>query len=120
MISADIRKDFPILSRRIDGHPLVYLDSAATSQKPGCVIDALTGFYETINIKNVHPHDIAVLLDEQGVAVRAGHHCAQPLADRLSAHGGTVRASFYLYNTVNEIDIFINALKNACRTLGKA
>jgi len=71
----------------------------------------------SFNIKNVHPHDIAALLDEQGIAVRAGHHCAQPLMGYLNVNG-TVRASFYLYNTLNEIDIFVTALQHACRTLG--
>jgi cysteine desulfurase/selenocysteine lyase len=51
-----------------------------------------------------HPHDIAQLLDEQGIAVRAGHHCAWPLHDRLKIPAST-RASFYLYNTPAEVDL---------------
>ncbi len=56
-----------------------------------------------------HAHDIAQLLDEQGVAVRAGHHCTQPLHDRLGISAST-RASFYLYNTLNEIDALVDSL----------
>ncbi len=60
----------------------------------------------------VHPHDIATILDQYGVAIRAGHHCAQPLMKKLSV-GATARASFYFYNTFEEIDIFIDALTKA-------
>jgi cysteine desulfurase/selenocysteine lyase len=61
---------------------------------------------------NIHPHDLAQLLDAEGVAVRAGHHCAQPLHSCLSIQS-TARASFYLYNTPDEVDIFIKALYKA-------
>lgn len=60
----------------------------------------------------VHPHDIATIVDQYGVAIRAGHHCAQPLMNKLGL-SATARASFYLYNTIEEVDIFIDALKNA-------
>ncbi|OGI06718.1 MAG: cysteine desulfurase [Candidatus Melainabacteria bacterium RIFCSPLOWO2_02_FULL_35_15] len=60
----------------------------------------------------VHPHDIATIVDQEGVAVRAGHHCAQPLMSRLGVLA-TTRASFYFYNTKKEIDIFIDALQKA-------
>jgi cysteine desulfurase/selenocysteine lyase len=60
----------------------------------------------------VHPHDIATIIDQYGVAIRAGHHCAQPLMKKLGLQA-TCRASFYFYNTKEEIDIFINALKSA-------
>ncbi len=56
-----------------------------------------------------HSHDIAQLLDREGVAVRAGHHCTQPLHDRLGISAST-RASFYLYNTPAEVDVFVEAL----------
>ncbi|MEO1496440.1 MAG: cysteine desulfurase [Planctomycetota bacterium] len=56
-----------------------------------------------------HAHDIAQLLDREGVAVRAGHHCTQPLHDRLGISAST-RASFYLYNTTAEVDIFVETL----------
>ncbi len=60
----------------------------------------------------VHPHDIATIIDQEGVAIRAGHHCAQPLMSKLGI-SATARASFYFYNTKKEIDIFINALQKA-------
>jgi len=61
-------------------------------------------------VGNIHPYDIGMLLDKLGIAVRTGHHCAQPLIDSLCIPG-TVRASFAFYNTKEEIDIFIEALK---------
>ncbi|WP_110113784.1 cysteine desulfurase [Bacillus sp. CGMCC 1.16541] len=63
----------------------------------------------TFNIEDVHPHDVATVLDAQGIAVRAGHHCAQPLMKYLKV-SATARASFYLYNTEEEIDQFVSAL----------
>ena len=60
----------------------------------------------------VHPHDIATIVDQSGVAIRAGHHCAQPLMKKLGV-SATARASLYFYNTKEEIDIFINALQKA-------
>ncbi|HHW37811.1 MAG TPA: cysteine desulfurase [Bacillales bacterium] len=63
----------------------------------------------TFNIDDVHPHDVATVLDAEGIAVRAGHHCAQPLMKWLKV-SATARASFYLYNTEEEIDVFVKAL----------
>lgn len=64
----------------------------------------------------IHPFDLGTLLDRQGVAVRTGHHCAEPLIDYLGIPG-TVRASVALYNTREEIDVFISALKRAITML---
>lgn len=64
----------------------------------------------TFNLDGVHPHDLATALDTDGVAVRAGHHCAQPLMKFLEV-SSTARASFYLYNTKDEIDYFIDSLE---------
>ena len=64
----------------------------------------------TFNLKDVHAHDLATVLDMQGIAVRAGHHCAQPLM-RLLKQSSTARASFYLYNTKEEVDRFIEGLR---------
>lgn len=61
-------------------------------------------------IENVHPYDIGQLLDAKGIAVRTGHHCTQPLMDFLEIDG-TVRASFAVYNTKEEIDVFCEALR---------
>ena len=63
-------------------------------------------------VKNTHPNDIGVILDNNGIAVRTGHHCCQPLMQFYNIPA-TVRASFGLYNTLDEIDSFIDALKNA-------
>lgn len=63
-------------------------------------------------VGDIHPYDLGMLLDKMGVAVRTGHHCAQPLMDRYHIPG-TVRASFAVYNTMKEVDSFIAALKRA-------
>jgi cysteine desulfurase/selenocysteine lyase len=66
----------------------------------------------TFSIEGMHPHDIAQILDRQGVAIRAGHHCAQPLMSHLRV-SATARASFGLYNTLDEVDVFVQALHKA-------
>jgi len=66
----------------------------------------------SFNLNNLHPHDLATALDMDGVAVRAGHHCAQPLMKYLNVVA-TARASFYIYNTVEDIDQLIYAIKDA-------
>jgi cysteine desulfurase / selenocysteine lyase len=66
----------------------------------------------TFSLQGAHPHDIAQILDRQGVAIRAGHHCAQPLMSHLGVTA-TARASFALYNTADEIDVFAEALSKA-------
>ncbi|GLG00034.1 cysteine desulfurase SufS [Alicyclobacillus hesperidum subsp. aegles] len=73
----------------------------------------------TFNLDGVHPHDVATVLDAAGVAVRAGHHCAQPLM-RILHVGATARASFYLYNTEDDVDAFVAALKQAKEFFGHA
>ena len=69
------------------------------------------------NVKDVHPHDVATILDSTGVAVRAGHHCAQPLHRYLGLNA-SCRASFYLYNTKEDVDRWIAALKKVRKVLG--
>ena len=64
----------------------------------------------SFNLEGVHPHDLAQFLDQDGIAVRAGHHCAQPIMDKLGV-SSTIRASFYLYNTEEEIDKLCASLK---------
>jgi cysteine desulfurase/selenocysteine lyase len=68
-------------------------------------------------IKDVHPHDIGTFLDGDGIAIRVGHHCAQPLMDRLGV-AATTRASFALYNTIEEIDKLVAALLKVQRFFG--
>ena len=65
-------------------------------------------------LEGVHPHDIGTILDARGIAVRAGHHCAQPLMERLGVNG-TTRASFAFYNTIEEIDLLVDALEHVRR-----
>ncbi len=71
----------------------------------------------SFNVNDVHPHDTASILDKYGVAVRSGHHCAQPLMRKLDLNA-TCRISFYFYNTKDEIDIFIDALKKVRGHMG--
>jgi len=66
----------------------------------------------SFNVEGVHPHDLAGILDEEGIAVRSGHHCAQPLMTRLGMDN-TARASFYIYNTEDEIDRLLEGIRKA-------
>ncbi|KXH79243.1 cysteine desulfurase [Sporosarcina sp. HYO08] len=66
----------------------------------------------TFNLEEVHPHDVATVLDMNGIAVRAGHHCAQPLMKWLDV-SATARASFYIYNTVDDVDRLVEGLRVA-------
>ena len=68
-------------------------------------------------VDGVHPHDVSAILNEDGVAVRAGHHCAQPLHTHLGARSST-RASLYLYNTEEEIDRFLESVSSIRRKMG--
>ena len=70
------------------------------------------GAIVAFNIEGAHPHDVAQVLDRYGVAVRAGHHCAQPLMKELGVTA-TARASFAAYNTFDEVDVFVAALAKA-------
>ena len=71
------------------------------------------------NLDNMHPSDLSTVLDRQGVAIRAGHHCAQPLMRRLGTpYGATARASLYFYNTSEEIDVLIAAIHKARSLFG--
>lgn len=71
----------------------------------------------SFNVDGVHPHDVAGTLDEEGIAVRSGHHCAQPLMHRLGMDYAA-RMSFYIYNTKEEIDLTIQALEKAKKLFG--
>ncbi|MFV0341375.1 MAG: cysteine desulfurase [Anaerocolumna sp.] len=70
----------------------------------------------SFNVEGVHPHDTSSILDADGIAVRAGHHCAQPLMKYMGVHA-TCRISLYFYNTKTEIDTFIDSLKKVRRLL---
>jgi cysteine desulfurase/selenocysteine lyase len=66
----------------------------------------------SIQYKNVHPHDLSQVLDQSGICIRAGHHCAKPLMKELGV-GATSRASLYLYNDESDIDAFVDSLEPA-------
>ncbi len=68
----------------------------------------------SFNFHDVHPHDVAQLLDDDGIAIRSGHHCAQVLMERLDV-AATSRASFYIYNTRQDVDAMIESLENVAR-----
>ncbi|HEX2408523.1 MAG TPA: cysteine desulfurase [Nitrososphaeraceae archaeon] len=68
----------------------------------------------SFNLGDIHPHDLATILNNHGIAIRSGHHCAQILMEKLDV-SATSRASFYIYNTKEEINIFINALGEAIK-----
>jgi cysteine desulfurase / selenocysteine lyase len=70
----------------------------------------------SFNIDGVHPHDCATILDDFGIAIRSGHHCAQVLMEKLDIVASS-RASVYIYNTKEEVDIFVDALNHVRRIL---
>lgn len=70
----------------------------------------------SFNIDGVHPHDCATILDDFGIAIRSGHHCAQVLMEKLDIVASS-RASIYIYNTKEEVDIFVDALNHVRRIL---
>jgi len=76
------------------------------SEKQGGVI--------SFNFEDVHPHDVATIVDKNGVAIRSGHHCAQVLMEKLDV-AATTRASFYIYTTKQEVDTLINSLEEVAK-----
>ena len=66
----------------------------------------------SFNVDGVHPHDLSTIVDQEGVCIRAGHHCAQPLMRRLGVPA-TARASFYVYNTTEDVDVLIDAIEKS-------
>ena len=101
-------------------HVLLEAATAALSKVPGLRIigqardkAAVVSFV----LEGVHPHDLATIVDQQGVAIRSGHHCAQPVMERFCVPA-TARASFGLYNTVEEVDRLVAALAEARKVFG--
>jgi cysteine desulfurase/selenocysteine lyase len=68
----------------------------------------------SFNFADVHPHDVAQIIDGEGIAVRSGHHCAQVLMERLDV-AATSRASFYIYNTKEDVDALVNSLNKVAK-----
>lgn len=94
---------------RLAAVPGLYIVGPPAEQRGGVI---------AFTFREIHPHDLAYLLAQEGIAVRAGHHCAQPLHRRLKLNA-TTRASFYLYNTHNEVDRLAEALETVAMRLGK-
>ena len=95
---------------RILGPCIPATGSAPTEGSPACGHDAVISFL----VGNIHPLDLGTLLDRLGIAVRTGHHCAEPLMHRLGIEG-TVRASFGLYNTQKEVDALVEGIQRVSR-----
>lgn len=94
----------------------------ALSEVPGMTIygprnSNARGGVISFNLADIHPHDLGTILDHEGVAIRAGHHCCQPLMRRLGVPA-TARASFYLYNTPSEVDALVRGLYRAMEVFG--
>ncbi len=106
---------------KIHAHEQIITDYALErlAEVPGLTVygpeAAKKGGVAAFSFGDIHAHDVAQLLDAEGVAVRAGHHCAMPLHDYLKVNA-TARASFYLYNTLSEVDALIEALYKAKKT----
>jgi len=94
--------------RELDG--ITLYGPSSTEERGGIV---------SFNLEGLHPHDVGTVLDSEGIAIRAGHHCAKPLMRRLGV-AATARASFYLYNTREETDRLIEGLRAAQAFFGKA
>ena len=71
----------------------------------------------SFTIDGVHPHDAATILDSFGIAIRSGHHCAQPLEAHLHVEASN-RVSFYIYNTLEEVDYFLSKLPEVRKVMG--
>jgi cysteine desulfurase/selenocysteine lyase len=82
--------------------PFVRLFGTEDFSKRGGVISFL--------VEGVHPHDIGTILDQEGIAIRAGHHCCEPLMKKIGIPG-TARASFYLYNGIEDVDALIKGIE---------
>jgi cysteine desulfurase/selenocysteine lyase len=75
------------------------------------------GGVASFTVDDIHPHDISQILDQDGIAIRAGHHCAMPLHEKLNLPA-TARASFYLYNTLDEVDRLVTAIYKTKKLFG--
>jgi len=93
---------------RLEEIPGVKVFGPSADKKGGVVSFTLEG---------VHPHDVAQILDRDGIAIRAGHHCAQPLHEKFGIHA-TSRASFYLYNMKEEVDMLVNGIYKIKKVFG--
>lgn len=100
--------------RELTSYGLVHLGRISKLKIFGPADASMRGGVISFNYADIHAHDMASLLDEDGIAVRSGHHCAQPLMERYGLES-TTRASFYLYNTEGEIDRLAESIGRAGR-----
>jgi cysteine desulfurase/selenocysteine lyase len=105
--------------RRLISYALKRFEEHPEIQVYGPKDPALRGGVLSFNFRDVHPHDVGTILDREGIAIRAGHHCAQPLMRRFDV-SGTCRASGYLYTTDDEIDRLVAALAKVREIFGVA
>lgn len=98
------------IERELTTYAIAELKKLPYVELYGCDAENKIGLI-TFNIRDVHPHDVATILDAQGVAIRAGHHCAQPLMKYLGQNA-TCRASFYFYNTRRDVERLIEAIQS--------
>ncbi|HXH28448.1 MAG TPA: aminotransferase class V-fold PLP-dependent enzyme, partial [Candidatus Polarisedimenticolia bacterium] len=89
--------------------PIPTLRLVGTAREKSCVVSFV--------LEGIHPHDIGTVLDREGVAIRAGHHCAQPLMERFGVPA-TARASLAFYNTREEIDVLVRGIRRAIEVFG--
>ncbi|MCS7060180.1 MAG: cysteine desulfurase [Thermoflexales bacterium] len=104
--------------REITAYALERMSEVAGARIFGPTDPAVRGGVLTFALNGIHPHDLATLLDREGIAIRAGHHCAQPLHIRLGINA-TARASFYVYTEPREIDALIERIYKARKVLRK-
>ena len=118
-----LEKNIDFGQLRLHEAALVQRLVAGLSELPRVVIhgpggtNLQAGHMVTFSVTGIHAHDVAAYLSSQGIFVRAGHLCAQPLMSHLSLEA-VVRASFYFYNTASEVDVFISALERVIQQLG--
>ena len=97
------------IERELTAYAIAELKKIPYVELYGCDAENKIGLV-TFNVKDVHPHDVATILDAAGVAIRAGHHCAQPLMKFLGQNA-TCRASFYFYNTRRDVERLVEAIQ---------
>ncbi len=103
--------------KHLTGYALDMLKGIKKLRIFGPMNPEIRGGVISFNLADVHPHDLATVLDYEGIAVRSGHHCAMPLTERLG-ETATTRASFYIYNTEEEINRLAEALEKARKVFG--
>ena len=104
-------------ARQLGGYAVNVLSDMPGVTVHGPDADGDRGGVVSFTVEDLHPHDVGTVLDGEGIAIRAGHHCAQPLMRKLGVHA-TARASVYLYNTTDEIDCLVESVVKAQRFFG--